>query len=156
MLVTTWHEPAGSRARNSTVQSGESRENAAIRESAAPHFFLLLGTMAPGVLPLARPVLVAVDTTMPRSVIDYRRGVLEHAAILQVGGDAGRAEGVVADAPSRCRGNRTPAHRMRVGLRQRRGAQLPGAARDRAKQRPLQIASDPGAVSTSAIGLLMA
>ncbi|MGF6776024.1 hypothetical protein P3T21_001211 [Paraburkholderia sp. GAS334] len=39
MFVTTWHEPAGSRVCNTTVQSGKSQENAEIRENAACGFF---------------------------------------------------------------------------------------------------------------------
>jgi len=68
------------------------------------------------------------------------RRVLERAAVLQVGGDAGRAERMVAngraDAHRQCAASD---HRIGIRLRQRLGAELPRAAPDRAEQRASRV-----------------
>jgi len=70
--------------------------------------------------------------------------------VCQVRGDARRAERVVADPRADAGLQRAPAHhRVRIGLRPRRRAQLPGAARNRAKQRPIRSTGDAGAVEFS-------
>ena len=52
-----------------------------------------------------------------RGVVRHCGGVLEGAAVLQVGGDAGRTERVVADLRADAGGDRAPAnHRIGVGL----------------------------------------
>ena len=56
-----------------------------------------------------------------RCVVRHRRGLFERAAIFQIGGDAGRAERVVADRRGDAgRERAAPHHRIRVRLRQRR------------------------------------
>jgi methionine synthase II (cobalamin-independent) len=80
-------------------------------------------------------------------VISHRGGVLERAAIFQVRGDAGRPERVIANGRGDAgRARAAPYHRMGVGLWQRRGAKSPGAAPNRAKERPLRVVADPGVV----------
>lgn len=82
-----------------------------------------------------------------RRVIGRRRGVLKGAAVLQIGRDARGAELVVANGRRDAGYCRTPAHhRVGVRLRQVRGTQLPGAARDRAKEWPLRLVREAGAV----------
>lgn len=56
------------------------------------------------------------------------------------------AERMVADLRGDIRGERpAPHHRVRVGLRQRCSAQLPGAACDCAKEWPFRVIRDAGA-----------
>jgi len=59
------------------------------------------------------------------------------AAVLQVGGDAGGPEGVIADpGPDPCRLRPALDHRVSIRLREGRAGQPPFAPADRAKQRP--------------------
>lgn len=54
---------------------------------------------------------------------------------------------MITDRRADARGARAPPHhRIRVGLRQWRRAELPGTTCDGAEQRPFRIAADPGAV----------
>ena len=79
-------------------------------------------------------------------MISHGRGVFERAAILEVGGDPGRPEAVVADLgldPGHC-GAPTD-HRIGVGLGQGGAGQLPRPV-DRAKQGLLAVVGDAGAV----------
>jgi hypothetical protein len=60
-----------------------------------------------------------------RCVVCHGRGVLERAAVLEIRGDARRAERVVVDPGADPRRERpAPHHRIGVGLRQRRVAEL--------------------------------
>jgi len=53
-----------------------------------------------------------------RGVVRHRRGLLERAAVLEIGGDAGCPEAVVAELSFDASSSRTPAdHRIRDGLR---------------------------------------
>ena len=82
-----------------------------------------------------------------RRVVRHRCGVLQHATVFQVRGDAGRAERVVADGRADARSNSTaPDHRIGVRLRQRRVAELAGATPDRAEQRSLDVIRNAGAL----------
>jgi hypothetical protein len=82
-----------------------------------------------------------------RRMIGHRGGVLERAAVFQIGGDAGRAERVVADHRADA-GSLGPAlhHRVRVRLRQWPVAELSRAARNGPEQRPFRFIRDAGAV----------
>jgi hypothetical protein len=100
--------------------------------------------------------LIEADLVAP-AVIELRRartGVVGHgccvfecAAILQVGGDAGGAEGVVANL-RRYAGRRGAAldHGIGIGLGQGSARQLPRTAAYRPEERPLRILGDAGTV----------
>ena len=78
-----------------------------------------------------------------RGMVRHRGGLFERAAILEIGGDPGRPEAMVAELGSDagCRG--APAdHRIGIRLRQHGVRQLVGAASDRAEQRPLGIVAN--------------
>src|SRR4051812_19188346 len=80
-------------------------------------------------------------------VVGHGGGVLQRAAVLEVGGDAGGAEAVVADRGGDAGGGGAAAdHGVGVGLRQGRAGELAGAAADGAEQRPLRVAAQAGAV----------
>jgi hypothetical protein len=82
-----------------------------------------------------------------RRVIGYDRRALQRAAVLQIGGDPGCAERMVAD-PGRDprRGRATPHHLIGAGLGQRGAAQPPRPAHDRAEQRPSGVPRQIAAV----------
>src|SRR5271170_835889 len=66
-----------------------------------------------------------------RGMVRHRGGLFERAAVLQVSGDAGCPEAVIAELASDAGCRRAPAdHRIGVGLRQHRARQLAGAAPD--------------------------
>jgi hypothetical protein len=72
-------------------------------------------------------------------------GVLERAAIIEISGDAGGAEGVIAD----CRGNAGVArtalkHAPRVGLGYRARCKNAHAPDGGARERPLAVAGEAG------------
>lgn len=76
-------------------------------------------------------------------MVGHCRGVLQPATFFEIGGDACRAGDVVADPPGDAGGQRAPTHDcVRVRLRQRRRAELPGAARNGAKERSLRLGCD--------------
>lgn len=77
-------------------------------------------------------------------MIGHRRCIFQGSAAFKLGRDPGGPERMVADQRFDPCSQRTPAHHgMRIGLRQRVSAQLPGTAPDGAKQRPFQITLDP-------------
>jgi hypothetical protein len=80
-------------------------------------------------------------------VVRHGGRVLERAAVLQVGGDPGRPEAVVADPRADAGGKRPSLHHgVGIGLRQGSAAELPGPAADRPEEPPLRIRADPGLV----------
>ena len=63
-----------------------------------------------------------------RGVVGDHRRLLQRAAVLEVGRDAGGAKGVIADPGANARRSRPPLdHRVGIRLRQRRAGQLPRA-----------------------------
>src|ERR1700730_17331588 len=82
-----------------------------------------------------------------RGMVRHRRSLFEGAAVLEIGGDPGRPEAVIAELgfnPSR---RRAPTdHRIGVRLRQHGARELAGASADRAEQRPLGIVAQARAV----------
>jgi len=82
-----------------------------------------------------------------RGVVGHGGGLFERAAVLEVGGDPGRAKREVADLGRDAGRSRAPTdHRVGVCLGQGRRRQRVGASADRPKQRPLRIAREPAAV----------
>ena len=75
----------------------------------------------------------------------HRLGVFQRAAIVEIGGDAGGAEGVITDRRRNIRIARAALqHAPGVGLRHRAISQNAGAPDRRAKQRPIAIIGNFG------------
>ena len=80
-------------------------------------------------------------------MVRHRGGLFERAAVLQVGRDPGRPEGVIADLRLDAGRRGAPAdHGVGVRLGQGGRGQRVRPAADRAEQRPLGIAGEPAAV----------
>jgi hypothetical protein len=83
-------------------------------------------------------------------MVRHLRRLLQRAAVLQIRRDPGCPEAVIAKLGRDAGRRRASAdHCIGVGLGQRRARQQPGAAADRAKQRPLGIFGDACAVNIS-------
>lgn len=79
-----------------------------------------------------------------RGVVGHRGCVLQCPAVLEISRDAGCPEGVVAYRGLDARHHGPSSHHgVRIGLGKCVVAQLPGAAPDRAKQRPFRVVVDP-------------
>src|ERR1017187_1385693 len=76
-------------------------------------------------------------------MVRYGLGVFELSVVLQVGGDAGGAESVIAD-PGLDTGDTGAALNHPVGVLLPHRLLLTGLAARRSKQRPVRIARDPG------------
>src|SRR3546814_16805748 len=73
-------------------------------------------------------------------MVRHRRGRLQRAAILQIGGDPGRAETVVADRRPDPGRRRAPAHpRAGVGVGQGGTAYSLSAERDRSEEQTIAV-----------------
>ena len=73
-------------------------------------------------------------------MVGHGRGLLQRAAVLEIGRDAGGAKAVIADLGLDPGRRRAPAnHRVGVGLGQGSAGELAGAAADGAEERPLGI-----------------
>ena len=80
-------------------------------------------------------------------MVRHLRGALQRAAVLQIGGDARGAKGVVADARGDPGGFRAPLnHRVGVGLRQGGAGELPDRAAVSLEQKRLRLLRQPRAV----------
>ena len=82
-----------------------------------------------------------------RGMVRHLRGALQLAAVLQVGGDARGAKGMVADARGDASGLGAPLnHRIGVGLGQGVAGELAGRAAVGLKQQRLRLGRQPRAV----------
>lgn len=75
-----------------------------------------------------------------RGMVRHGSGLFERPAVLQIGGDAGRAEAVIPDFCRNTGGYRaSPDHRIGIGLGQGGQGKLARASAYRAKQQGLRI-----------------
>ena len=78
-------------------------------------------------------------------MVRHLRRLLQRAAVLQIRGDPGGAEAVIADLGHDAGRRRAASdHRIGVGLGQGRCGELVGTATDGAEQRSLGVRADPG------------
>jgi hypothetical protein len=79
-------------------------------------------------------------------VVRHLRGFFERAAVLQISGDAGRAESMIADARGDTGGTGAPLdHRIGVRLGQGSAGQLAGRAAVSLEEKSLRVARKPRA-----------
>jgi hypothetical protein len=75
-----------------------------------------------------------------RGVVRHGSGLFERPAVLQIGGDAGRAEAVIPDFRRNTGGDRAPPdHGIGIGLGQGGQGELARASAYRAKQQALRV-----------------